>query len=220
VLETGKTFLLKVPDSALDGRAATATAPAYGTSIVFSMACAGHIEYLGQSPAASPEAIPFGCFDTAHRRLGSDDFVFAFSRIFVFEDRSNANPVIDHLTFDGAPVDLGAGITVDHCAATDVKSCPVTSLDILVPSSSQEPDPSARGLDGVIDKEELWVSYYLTAGSVKRDLQMLYDPVKGRPESTVDDFTAPLAPTEGALFAVVHDNRGGVAWVRVPLHVR
>src|SRR5262249_5133446 len=120
VLHAGTSFSLEVPPGALDGRA-VGSAPAYGTLIVFDMACAGHVEYLGESLAGGPQAIPFGCFDAGHHQLGPDDFVFAFSRIFVFADRKNANPVIDHLTFDGTPVDPSAGITMDHCTATDAE---------------------------------------------------------------------------------------------------
>jgi hypothetical protein len=220
VLDTGPTFSLQVPTDALDGRQAAAGSPPYGTLIVFNMACAGHVEYLGESPTASPEAIPFGCFDAGHHRLGPDDFVFAFSRLFVFADRTNANPVIDHLTFDGAPVDPSAGITTDHCTATDVTKCPTKPLDTSVPASSQEPDPSALDAQGKIDGEEIWVDYYVTAGSVKDDIRLLYDPVHGQVSSTADAFTAPQAPVEGVIFAVVHDNRGGVGWLEVPLHVR
>jgi hypothetical protein len=218
VLAAGTTFSFVVPPDALDGRPATAGAPANATLVAFAMSCAGHVEYLGEGPASSPEAVPFGCFDAQHQQLGPDAFVFAFARVFVFADRTNEDPTIDHLVFDGAPVDPGTGITMDHCAVPEAAKCPTKSLDTAVPSSSQEPDPSAVDPQGMIEGEEIWVDYYLTAGSVKNDLRLLYDPVKGQVPSSADALTAPQAPAEGVLFAVVHDNRGGVSWAQVPLH--
>ncbi|APR78595.1 Hypothetical protein A7982_03942 [Minicystis rosea] len=219
VLHEGTTFSLEVPADALEGHPATAGTPAYGTLIVFSMACAGHVEYLGQS-ATSPQAIPFGCFDAGHAKLGPDDFVFAFSRLFVFDERVNANPVIEQLTFDGAPVDPSLGITMDHCATTDARKCPEKPVDISVPASSQELDPGAIDPQGKTNKEQIWVDYYVTTGSVKDDLRLLYDPATGRVSSSANALTAPEAPAEGVLFAVVHDNRGGINWLQVPLHIQ
>jgi hypothetical protein len=218
LLASGTTFPVAVPADALDGRPAVGGQPPYGTLSVFATACAGHVEYLGARDTASPEAIPFGCFDAQHQEVGPDAFVFSFSRLFVFADRQNDDPVIDHLVFDGAPVDPDAGITMDHCTAQSASKCPSKSLDTSVPSSGQEPDPSAVDAQGKVEGEEIWVSYYLTAGSVKDDLRLLYDPVTGAVQSSADALTAPQAPSEGVLFAVAHDNRGGVSFVQVPLH--
>jgi hypothetical protein len=217
LLAQGTTFSVEVPADALAGRPPVGGQPPYATLIVFSMACAGHVEYLGPSPS-SPEALPFGCFDSGHRDVGPDGFVFAFSRIFVFADRTNENPVIDHLTFAGEEVDPSAGITMDHCA--DARSCPTMPLDTSVPSSSQERDPSALGPNGRPLGEEIWVAYYLSVGSVGDDLILLYDPATGAVPSSADPLAAPTAAAEGVLFAVVHDNRGGVAWAEVPVHYR
>jgi hypothetical protein len=217
MLEAGTTFSGQVPLDALDGRPSMGGQPPYATVIVFSMACAGHVEFLGAS-ATSPEALPFGCLDAAHRDVGPSGFVFAFTRIFVFADRTNANPVIDHLTFAGQPVDPSAGITMDHCA--DANKCPTMPLDTSVPSSSQELDPSTKGANDKPLREEIWVNYFLTTGSVQNDVRLLYDPVTGAVPDSADALTAPTAPGDGVLFAVVHDNRGGVAWTQAPLNFR
>jgi hypothetical protein len=217
MLEAGTTFSAEVPSDVLDGRPSMGGEPPNGTIIVFSMACAGHVEFLGTS-ATSPEGLPFGCFDAAHRNVGPSGFVFAFTRIFVFANRTNANPVIDQLTFAGHPVDASAGITMDHCA--NANKCPTMPLDTSVPSSSQEIDPSTQGPSKEPLREEIWVNYFLTSGSVQDDVRLLYDPVSGAVPGSADALTAPTAPGDGVLFAVVHDNRGGVAWTRVPLHFR
>jgi hypothetical protein len=69
-------------------------------------------------------------------------------------------------------------------------------------------------------KEELWVDYLLTGGKVKHDVQVLFDPHLGRLSGTVDDFYAPLAPGEYTLWAVVRDDRGGTAWLSIPVHAK
>jgi hypothetical protein len=217
MLAAGTTISGQVPSDVLDGRPSIGGQPPSATVILFSMACAGHVEFLGES-ATSPEAVPFGCFDATHRDVGPSGFVFAFTRIFVFADRTNANPVIDHLTFAGMPVDPSAGITMDHCA--DAKKCPTMPLDTSVPSSSQEIDPSTLGSNDKPLREEIWVNYFLTTGSVQDDVLLLYDPVTGAVPGSADALTAPTTPGDGVLFAVIHDNRGGVAWTRVPLHFR
>jgi hypothetical protein len=217
LLKTGTTFSLTIPLNALAGRPSVGGQPPYGTLIVFSVACAGHLEYVGAS-RESPEALPFACLVDARRDVGPDGFVFAYSRIFVFEHRANENPVIDRLELAGQPVDPSAGITMDRCA--DGAHCPMTPLDVVVPSSSQEPDPSAVGPNGEPLREEIWVDYYASLGGVRDDVRLLYDPGAGAVPNPADALTAPAAPGDGVLFAVIHDNRGGVAWTRIPLHVR
>ncbi|MDB4996544.1 MAG: hypothetical protein JWM74_3976 [Myxococcaceae bacterium] len=218
-LVSGPKLTVHVPDDTLAHTGSTQGGTSFGTAVVFSMACAGHVEFVGVS-AASPQSIPFGCFDSGGQRLGPDDFVFAFSRMFVFADRQNKNPVIDAFTFDGQPVDLAAGITIDHCATANAPAsqrapkCPTKPIDVAVPPESQEQDPSAGG------RESLWVSYYLTDGKVKTDLRLLYDVQIGRVPKSEDDLEAPAEAGEHTLWAVVHDNRGGVNWIQVPMHVR
>lgn len=219
-LVSGTKLSVHVPDDILARSASSQSGTPFGTLVVFSMACAGHVEYVGPS-GTSPQAVPFACFDENRQRLGADDFVFAFSRIFVFADRGNQNPVIDGLTFDGQPVDVNAGISIDHCtdpkAGTKSSKCPTTPIDVVVPPASQEHDPSVS--DGSA-RESVWVDYYLTGGKVKNELRLLYDVQIGKVPNSADDLEAPGAPGEHTLWAVVHDNRGGVNWIQVPMHVR
>jgi hypothetical protein len=224
-LVSGTKVSVRVPDDILTRTSSTQSGTAFGTVVVFSMACAGHVEYVGVN-AGSPQSVPFACFDDGGKRLGADDFVFAFSRMFVFADRGNQNPAIDGLIFDGQPVDAAAGITIDHCATANAPAgganarapkCPTKPIDVAVPSASQEQDPSiGRGPA----RESLWVNYYLTDGKVKDDLRLLYDVEIGKVPNAADDLEAPAEPGEHTLWAVVHDNRGGVNWIQVPMHVR
>jgi hypothetical protein len=191
----------------------------YGLVFAFAIACAGHVEYV-PPPPGSPATNPFGCFDGAHRALGADDFVFAVTRVYAYASLRNANPVIDHLTFGGAPVDPMAGIGVAHCTASSESRCSTTDLDTAVPDSSWELDPGDVDASGNVSHETLWVDYYLTAGRVKTDSVLLFDAHGGRVSSSADPFDAPLSAGDQTLWAVVHDNRGGASWVGVPVHAR
>jgi hypothetical protein len=192
----------------------------YGIAFAFVIACAGHVEYVPVDTATrSPLTTPFGCFDDAHNLLGTDDFVFAFTRVYAFADRRNANPVIDHLAFGGATVDPVAGIVVDHCTASDETHCQKTRLDTVVPDSSWEVDPGALDATGGEAHEAIWADYYVTGGRFDDDSVVLFDAHSGRVQSASDGYAAPLSRGPQTLWAVVHDTRGGVSWISVPLNV-
>jgi hypothetical protein len=220
----GPQLSFQVPADTLTQSGSSQSGIPYGSAIVFSMACGGHVQYVGQR-GTSPQAVPFACFDANGNELGPDDFVFAYARVFVFADRTNANPTIDGLTLNGQPVDPTAGITLDHCpkpgpsASWDPK-CPTVSIDVVVPPSSQELDPSNIDTHGNVRRESLWVDYFLTDGHVKNDVQVIYDPALGRVSPSGDDFEAPGTAGDHTLWAVVHDNRGGVNWIEIPVHAR
>jgi len=146
--------------------------------------------------------------------------VFAFSLVYAFADRTNANPVIDSVTFAGSPIDPAAGITVDTCTQASIDNCPTTPLDTIVPASSQEQDPSNKDVNGRVLNEEIWVDMYLTDGKLKHDVTILYDPASGRVPNTATDYTAPQTSGDHMLWVVVHDNRGGANWMQIPVHAR
>ncbi len=218
-LQTGTSFSFPVPTDIIARHQGKRGDIAYGLANVFLMACAGHVETVVPPANAGVDALPFGCFDVNHQQLGADDYVFAYASIFAFTDRSNANPVIDHLTLGGRTVDKAAGIDIAHCTESTIDNCPTSPLDVVVPASSQEPDPGNTDPDGHVLQEQLWVDYYLSAGKVKDEVEILYDPRQGRLTNSGDDLYAPEAPGDYLLWAVVHDDRGGAAWLEVPLHV-
>jgi hypothetical protein len=202
----------------------------YGLGIVFNIACAGHVELIERDPG-NPQAVPFGCFDAAKNRLGPDDYVIGFSRIYGYDTRTNANPEITEAHQEGAKIDLHDGIIVDHCtskpkdttgaAATAAEmACPKIKLDIVVPESSQEPNESDHGPDGSIRKEQIWAAYYTTLGKLGSDARLLYDAVSGKVPGSENDYQAPMEAGEGKIWIVVHDNRGGANWLELPLHVK
>jgi hypothetical protein len=188
----------------------------YGLVYVLFMACAGTPRPLLN---AGPNKLPFGCFDAEGRELGADDFVLGYTSMYVFEDRANMNPVIDDFLLDSASL---AGSTTDEnvvrhiasCKESDRSKCPKHPLKPVINKDlTDEPDTSAKGPDGQTLREQAWVNYYITAGELNSSVRLVNDATRGWNEKNEAEYTAPAEPGPVRLFAVVHDNRGGVAWV-------
>ncbi len=217
MLVAGTHFSFQMPEDIVTRHKRPASGEPYGMVVVFAIACAGHVQFVRRSDDTLPPAPPLGCFDEHGTELGPDDSVFAYAQVFSFEGRTNTNPVIDRLTFAGKAVDPGQGITLDHCPPSG--KCPETALDTVVPSSSQELDPGDLSAAGKPLHEEIWVDYYVTAGTVPNDA-LLYDATAGKLASSSVQLSAPTAAGDQRLWAVARDNRGGVSWTEVPMHVR
>jgi hypothetical protein len=218
LLTSGSTFSFTMPNDVITNHGAAKTSDPYGVAFGFAVACAGTVEYVGFS-TQNPSANPLGCFDASGNALDANSFVLAYSMIYSFGDRTNANPLISNLTFNGNPVDPTAGITVSACTEADTKKCPTSDIDTVVPASSQEPDPGSLDGSGNPLKEQIWVDYYVTGGSVSAEAVILYDASLGALPASPTKLTAPNAPAESILWAIVRDNRGGVSWLQVPFHV-
>jgi hypothetical protein len=219
VLVPGDQWSFTLPDDAIAAASLhPGAADPYGVAFAFVVACAGTVEYVPvDTNVQSPLTTPFGCFDASHRARGPDQFVFGFARVYAFADRRNANPVIDHLTFGGVPVDPVAGIAVPHCTASDEKHCGTTDVDTVVPDASWELDPGAYARSGGAAHEGIWVDYYVTAGRFTNDSAVLFDAYAGRAPSSTDPYAAPLSAGPQPLWVVVHDTRGGASWLQIPL---
>jgi hypothetical protein len=211
---TQRTFTMPA-DSITAAAGHPGAADPYGVAFAFVFACAGRVEYIG---ASSSTTTPFGCFDDSGAALGTDQFVFGFTRVYAFADRRNANPVIEQVMFGGAAIDPSVGLTLDHCGASDESGCTKTSFDTVVPDTSWEVDPGALGQSGE-SHEAIWVDYYATTGSFANDAAVLFDSRSGRVSGTADGWAAPLSAGTWTAWAVVHDTRGGVSWAAIPLHV-
>ena len=68
-------------------------------------------------------------------------------------------------------------------------------------------------------EEQVWVNYYVDGGGVSRDLRLLNDAQRGYNPDYKTGFLAPKEPGRVNLWAVVHDNRGGMNWVRQTINV-
>jgi hypothetical protein len=182
------------------------------------MACAGVPRPV---PNAAPNTLPIGCFDADGRQLGSDDFVIGYTSMYVFENRINTNPVIDDFLFNAAS--LEGSITdetrvphVPSCKESDRAKCPKYALKPVINREltvEKDDDPTAVTPDGQMLNEQAWVNYYITAGELKSSVRLVNDATRGWNEDNAAEYTAPAEPGSVRVFAVVHDNRGGVAWV-------
>ncbi|MFO0588686.1 MAG: hypothetical protein U0441_14145 [Polyangiaceae bacterium] len=246
VLPSGDSLSFTVPADALGG---TGGEPprTFSRMVFFVLACAGHVEHLGKVPGLATDALPFGCFDEEGRALGPSDFMIAYANVYGVLGITNQNPVISAVKLDRQPVDPAAGITLPHCTTSGDEPCPGGALYTLVPKSSWEDRPisggtstggggaagdtgaagggGAAGDTGTTtgqpnpQKESLWVEYYVTQGSVPESRVPVYDSVSGEVEYEVK-YRSPRTPGEGMFYAVVRDDRGGVAWWSTPLHIQ
>jgi hypothetical protein len=219
-LHSGTALSFQMPTDIITSHHGSRGGEPYGVTVVFTIACAGHVEYLNPPADAPADTVPFGCFDARGTEVGTSDFVFAYSLVYSFAGRTNANPVLQSVTYGGADVDEVAGISLPHCTQSDLNGCPTTPLDVVIPDSSDETDAASLDANGNPLKEQIYVDYYLTAGKVEHDTVIIFDPHAGRLSNTSDSFYSPQSAGDFWLWAVVHDNRGGVSWLQVPVHSR
>lgn len=217
VLVQGTRFSYKVPDSAVIARRESPDEP-YGLTIVFTVACAGRVVFK-RPDIATRQQVPLACVDEDGKSLPPSEYVIGIHRLYVYDKKTNENPVLEGLTLDGKPIDPAAGITIDRCTLSKRTDCPELKVDAIVPESSWQLQEGVKAADGSEAREQIWVDYYLTHGEIE-GARLIYDIAKGRVPESGAKLTAPVAPGLGTLFAILHDNRGGVAWKYVPVVVK
>jgi hypothetical protein len=213
ILPQGNTFSFQMPPDAVQPRVGS---PPYGLAIVFNIACAGQVR-LATRTGPNPQQVPIECTDEQGVPLGAADFVIGINRVYSYPDRTNTNPVVQKVTFDGVDVDPKVGIVMDHCVADKRANCPAKKIDIQVTDASWEPNPSPGLPD---NREQIWATYYSDIGDLEDDARLLFDTRAGRVSDSGDNYRAPYNPTDGTLWAVVHDNRAGAAFVMLPIHIK
>jgi hypothetical protein len=200
--------------------------PPYGLAYSLFTACAGHV---GPAKTTATNSLPIGCFDANETQLGPDDFILGYASMYIYEpgsglggaDRVNNNPEIDDFLFDQGSVkgstEADDDATLRHfprctgdrakCAkyAVKVKMDPSRVVDL-------DDDPTATTPSGARLKEQVWVSYYTTGGELKSGLRLVNDAQRGWNEDNATELTLPDRAGPLRIFAVVHDNRGGVTW--------
>lgn len=216
-LPSGPTFSFTAPPAIIKAREG---APPYGLMIIFNILCAGRVEIAAELDMNAAQQLPLRCLGDDGAPLSPNDFVVGISRVYSYADRTNENPVIEGVTFEGNEVSLTDGITVDRCPQeTKQSECPAVKIDMRVSEASWEENPSDVLDQGPL-REQIWVSYYSDIGVLGSDARLLFDAREGRIATSPVELRAPKGPGSGTLWAVVHDNRGGAAWSVVPLHVR
>ncbi len=213
-LVEGPTFSFRMPDDAVQERSGV---PPYGVVFVFNVACAGRVVLGSLDAAKGPQQLPILCADENGNPLPASDYVIGISRVYSYADRVNTNPVIDAVTLDGQPIDPAVGVTLDRCTTGRLEECKGVKFDVRVPEASWE-DNATPGNEGA--REQIWVDYYSDRGALQDEARLLFDTRSGRVSGSEVTFRPFEEPGEGHLWAVVHDNRGGVSWSVVPVRVK
>ncbi|HMI83014.1 MAG TPA: hypothetical protein VK550_02915 [Polyangiaceae bacterium] len=208
---------VRISSEIIDLHQATPGVPRYGVAYVLFLLCAGTPKLILN---AGPNTFPLGCFDAEDHLQGPDDFVVGYTSIYVYGERINNNPVIDDFLFDGqsladSTTDEARVQHIPSCKESDRTKCPKFAVKPAVNRGLTveiDDDPSARTPDGQQLQEQAWVSYYITRGELKSSVRLVNDATRGWNEQNGTEYTAPAEPGPVRLFAVIHDNRGGVAW--------
>lgn len=238
----GSSFTFRMPDTIISERPAPQDPrqPRYGLSYVFFAACAGHI---GPAPGGDAAEFPLACFEDEAftRRLGPDRFVAGYTAVYAYESIRNANPVVTGFQVEGTPiepicigpecaavagaslgpVDCQSGVVpcVAACEDDGKDSCPKIEIQPIVDRGSVEPDHISSNIESRDLDEQMWINYYVDGGSVASDVRHLNDALRGWNTGYGTDFRAPRKKGPVNVWAVVHDNRGGVEWVRARIEV-
>jgi hypothetical protein len=224
-----KTFSFKVP--LMDGRQmpiiheGQQPGHPYGLVYIFFWACAGQVKFQQSSV---PNGFPLVCVD-GDKTLGPDDFVPGYASLYVYDDdkHANANPVIDDLLFASESVkdspaledtDAGKGPRhVPHCAPG--ATCETYDIKVGMDEFKNDEIDYDSVDTGSPLHEQMWVAYYATGGSFDHPLRLVRDATAGWNPDMGSKFTAPAEPGPVRLWAVAHDNRGGVAWIEAKIIV-
>ena len=217
----------------------------YGVQIVFFAVCAGRIELAMDAASSDGSAgLPVRCLDEAGVALGSADFIVGYSTIYSFQGVSNTNPgfTVDErgaaeFLIAGKPVAAdcvgeachrAADVDVDcadepercikPCADDGDSACPEITVAPRIDPSVVERDDVSSDLFGAETLEQMWINYYVDQGSVS-EVRLLNDSTTGWNAEFRGVLRAPKDPGQLKLWAVSHDNRGGMDFARVTLKV-
>ena len=203
---------------------------------MFFVACGGDVVYDPAPPRSS--GLPLRCVDPASGAdLPADELVFGYTPIFVFAELTNANPVVEGVTFRGAPATTATCDTgcpeghacsghrclpiVPRCDAATEDDCPKHHFAPVVARSSVELDVITSALDRRETGESLWVEYAARGGRFESGTRVLHDPSRGWIDDHAGRFTAFGAPPgEATLYAIVRDNRGGQSFATLDVLVQ
>lgn len=236
----GPNAVADVPADTLSSRPpALPGAPPQGRVFVFFAACGGRVTYDPSPPNSS--GLPIRCVDSiSGEDLSADDFVYGYTPIFVFDQLTNAHPIVGGATFDGAPVstqtcDRGCPAryacgpndrclpALGVCTSGKADDCAKVEFKPAVDQASAEIDPISSALDKKDVRESLYVQYAAINGrfASQGTTRVVNDPNVGWKDDYGGKFvTFGSQPGVATLFAVVRDNRGGQAWTSIDVLVQ
>lgn len=238
-------FDLVIPEDSTRPSDVEPSAPDSGIAFVFYGICAGTLDLGSASPdpddpdAAASSPLP-RCLDEDGNELGPDDFVIGYSTVFIYDELRNENPIITGFKVNGQDVEIDCideecqgpfpvpeltgceeGVACFQTCEDDGDSfqCPGTEFGVVVDPASAEVDELAKVTYGEDLEEAIWVSYFVDQGTVNPELKMVNDATLGWQSDYSTEYFAPSEAGPLRLWAVVRDNRGGAAWIRVPAYV-
>jgi hypothetical protein len=231
----GDTFSLSIPQDIITTRPPPIDPgqPPFGVAYVFFAACAGTLDF-----GSTESGFPVVCRDAQGQTLGSEDFVAGYSAIFVYEDIRNANPILGDVELEGSRIapdcvddaclttttdapdcTLRPELCIQRCAGDGESSCPEIEFRPSIDPTLFERDEVATLKSRSQLGEQVWINYYVDRGGLRNGVRLLNDAVGGFNDEHETALFAPKDPGPLRIWAVVHDNRGGVAWTRLTLRV-
>lgn len=108
-------------------------------------------------------------------------------------------------------------LTLDACLEGDCDTIPVQPL---VDPVSAELDEAASVRGSSVLREQMWVNYYSSGGTVEEEVRLLNDAETGFITDTSTDYEAADTARVSHVWAVAHDNRGGAEWARLRVCTR
>ncbi|MCL2822543.1 MAG: hypothetical protein FWD57_00995 [Polyangiaceae bacterium] len=202
----GEKFSISIPSDIVSSRPETEGVEPYGLSYVFYVVCAGK---MGVSEPGE-DGLPFGCFGDNGDKLTIDDYVIGYHGIYSYDKRTNANPIVTGFSMGGRLMDSDDIPKFPVCAKG---SCSDLQIKLNVDPSSAE-NTGLKDPNGKEMTEQMWVEYLATGGEIHGSHRLVNDGVRGWNEDNGTDYTPPGEVGKQVIFAVVRDNRGGVAWWR------
>jgi hypothetical protein len=104
-----------------------------------------------------------------------------------------------------------AALTIDSCSG----NCAKLSLNPHVDPASAEIDEAASSGRSSVLLEQMWVNYYAAGGKISDQVRLLNDATLGWNSDYSTKYEPAKEPSVGYVWAVAHDNRGGVEWARL-----
>jgi hypothetical protein len=102
----------------------------------------------------------------------------------------------------------------------DIAECPPTNLRPIIDKALVvEPDEVTNGAYKRGFLEQQWIDYYSTKGAFRSPTKLLNDATRGFNPDHGTQFYAPKESGPVQIWAVIHDNRGGMSWVGTTLHI-
>ena len=133
-------------------------------------------------------------------------------------------PIAESAPADVAPIDCTDPAQASRCIPTcsdDGKSaCKGYAIRPTVdkndPKNQDQDDVSVQQL-GHSEGEQMWIDYYTDGGGFKSPVRLLNDATAGWNDNYGTEFYASKDAKISRVWALVHDNRGGVAWAGISI---